>query len=133
LHSGSQQVEDALVRIKLGLRGSQMTHNDETGLRVTCNRLWSHMAATSQLTYYQYYEKQGKEATCAMEVLPDFSGRGLFRYARGMHFAYPFISIKTWDLYCESWVLNVPSSYLMVRSFSGRFWRISPKSIIHGW
>src|SRR6266566_9511264 len=74
LQRGSTQVEEALEYIKKGLMGSQVMHNYETGLRIAGKGRWLHVAATSQLTYYQYHEKRGKAATDAIGILPHFQG-----------------------------------------------------------
>src|SRR5260370_22923801 len=74
LQCGSRQVEEVLDVIKHGLIDSQVMHNDETGFRVAGHGLWLHIAAASQLTYYQSHQKRGKEATDAMGILPQFHG-----------------------------------------------------------
>jgi transposase len=74
LQAGSKLVQKPLDRIRESLIGSQVLHNDETGFRVAGKRLWLHVAATSQLTYYQSHEKRGKEATDAIGILPQFQG-----------------------------------------------------------
>ncbi|HLZ60711.1 MAG TPA: IS66 family transposase [Ktedonosporobacter sp.] len=74
LQTGSSQVQEALTVIKEGLMRSALIHNDETGFRVKSSRLWLHVTATSQLTYYQSHEKRGKEATDAIGILPRFHG-----------------------------------------------------------
>jgi transposase len=74
LQAGSTGVELALERIKQGLISSSVMHNDETGFRIAGKRRWLHVAATSQLTYYQYHEKRGKPATDAIGILPHFQG-----------------------------------------------------------
>lgn len=63
-----------LQRIKTALQTSQVVHNDETGFRVDKKRWWLHVAATRWFTLYLAHPKRGKEATDAMEILPDFQG-----------------------------------------------------------
>jgi transposase len=74
LQCGSRQLDEALDCIKQGLISSPVLHNDETGFRITGRRLWLHVAATSQLTYYQYHPKRSKAATDAIGILPHFQG-----------------------------------------------------------
>src|SRR5260370_21304046 len=72
LQRGSTQVEEALEYIKHGLMGSQVMHNDETGVRIAGKGRWVHVAATSHLTYYQYHEQRGKQAPDSIRLLPHF-------------------------------------------------------------
>lgn len=74
LQCASRQVDEALGAIKKGLINSPVMHNDESGFRSAGQRLWLHVAATSQLTYYHSHEKRGKAATDAIGILPHFQG-----------------------------------------------------------
>src|SRR2546430_4190508 len=64
-------------RIKRALHTSQVVHNDETGFRVNKKRWWLHVAATRCFTLYLAHPKRGKEATDAMEILPNFLGTSM--------------------------------------------------------
>src|SRR6266566_3042419 len=66
-----------LQRIKMALHTSQVVHNDETGFRVNKKRWWLHVAATCWFTLYLAHPKRGKEATDAMEILPNFLGTSM--------------------------------------------------------
>jgi transposase len=66
-----------LKRIKTALQTSQVVHNDETGFRVEKKRWWLHVAATCWFTLYLAHPKRGKEATDAMEILPNFHGTSI--------------------------------------------------------
>ena len=67
-------VTPVLQRIITGLQTSRVVHNDETGFRVENKRWWLHVAATCWFTLYLAHPKRGKEATDAMEILPNFLG-----------------------------------------------------------
>ena len=66
-----QPVETAL---KTALLRSEVLHSDETGVQVTKQLHWIHVAATSTLTFYAHHAKRGREAFTAMGILPHFEG-----------------------------------------------------------
>jgi transposase len=70
-------VAPVLKRIKTALHTSQVVHNDETGFRIEKKRWWLHVAATRWFTLYLAHRKRGKEATDAMEILPNFLGTSI--------------------------------------------------------
>src|SRR5947209_1932983 len=70
-------VSPVLQRNKIALHTSQVVHNDETGFRVEKKRWWLHVAATCWFTLYLAHPKRGKEATDAMEILPNFLGTSM--------------------------------------------------------
>ncbi len=57
------------------LRGSEVIHNDETGISIEGKRKWLHVACTEELTHYAVDDKRGKEATDRIGILPHFHGR----------------------------------------------------------
>ena len=59
------------------LRGSEVIHNDETGVSIEGKRKWLHVACTEKLTHYAIDDKRGKEATDRIGVLPRFRGRAI--------------------------------------------------------
>src|SRR6266496_2235977 len=70
-------VTPVLKRIKTALQTSRVVHNDATGFRVEKKRWWLHVAATCWFTLYLAHPKRGKEATEAMEILPNFLGTSM--------------------------------------------------------
>ena len=70
-------VTPVLKRIKTALQTSRVVHNDETGFRVEKKRWWLHVAATCWFTLYLAHPKRGKEASDAMEILPNFLGTSM--------------------------------------------------------
>ncbi len=56
------------------LQHSDVTHFDESGLRVKGKLHWLHVASNKLFTYYQVHAKRGTEAMDDAGVLPEFSG-----------------------------------------------------------
>lgn len=80
-----QPVEE---QIKEALTSVEVLHQDETGLYVTGQRQWLHVACTEQLTHYAVHPRRGQEALDAIGILPRFTGtsvhdgwRAYFHYA----------------------------------------------------
>ena len=80
-----QPVEE---QIKQALTSVEVLHQDETGLYVSGQRHWLHVACTDHLTHYAVHPKRGQEALEAIGILPRFSGtsvhdgwRAYFHYA----------------------------------------------------
>jgi len=80
-----QPVEE---QIKQALTNVEVLHHDETGLYVSGQRHWLHVACTEQLTHYAVHPKRGQEALEAIDILPRFGGtsvhdgwRAYFQYA----------------------------------------------------
>ena len=75
-------------QIKQALTNVEVLHQDETGLYVSGQRQWLHVACTEQLTHYAVHAKRGQEALEAIGILPHFTGtsvhdgwRAYFSYA----------------------------------------------------
>lgn len=68
------RLEEIEAQIKLGLIQSEVTHFDETGLRIAATQEWLHVACNESLTYYFTHPKRGREAMNEMAILPKFKG-----------------------------------------------------------
>lgn len=71
---GAENLISSCEQIKAAISKAQVGNFDETGLYVAGNRFWLHVAATPDLTYYEYQEKRGREAMDAIGILPSFTG-----------------------------------------------------------
>lgn len=88
-HAILQPVEE---KTKSALIRKAVIHNDETGMRVTKELHWLHVASSETLTFYFVHKKRGKEAVDAMGVLTKFKGvsvhdhwKTYYRYAEPAH------------------------------------------------
>jgi transposase len=71
---GSRRLQPVETALKAALLRSEVLHSDETGVRVTQQLHWIHVACTSTLTFYTHHAKRGREAFTAMGILPHFGG-----------------------------------------------------------
>jgi len=74
LESCSRGLEQAEGAIEAGLKEAEVSHFDETGLRVGKEGMWVHVASTPGLTHYGVHQKRGGEATTEIGILPSFEG-----------------------------------------------------------
>lgn len=71
VQAGSAPAIDA---IKEQLVAAEVTHHDESGLRIEGKTQWLHVASTAELTYYEAHRKRGQEAMNAIDILPNRTG-----------------------------------------------------------
>jgi transposase len=63
--------------IKEEVKGSEVVHFDESGMRVEGENYWLHSAGTESCTVYGIHEKRGKEAMDEIGILPEFKGTAI--------------------------------------------------------
>jgi transposase len=64
-------------RLKALLTAAVVAGFDETGIRITAQRLWLHSCSTAQHAYYQAHAKRGQQATDYIGILPNFKGTAI--------------------------------------------------------
>src|SRR5512138_826680 len=77
LAEAASQLAPSCAAIRQAIQQAKVAHFDETGFYVAGQRLWLHVAATRQLTYYAHYDKRGRQASEAIGILPQFQGRAI--------------------------------------------------------
>jgi transposase len=68
------QVQPSLDQIQAQLKWSPVVHSDETGARVAGKLHWTHVAATTRLTYYAVHPQRGAAAWQALGILSKLTG-----------------------------------------------------------
>jgi len=86
------EIVPVTAAIQQQLRTADVTHFDETGLRVAGKLHWVHVASTLTLTHYTLHPKRGATAMTAGGILPQFTGtavhdhlRSYFKVHQGAH------------------------------------------------
>lgn len=74
VQEGAGMLGEFLDQVRGLLRGSDVVHADETGLRVEALLAWVHAASTTDLTLYHLDRRRGTKAMDAMGVLEHLSG-----------------------------------------------------------
>jgi transposase len=70
----SRRLAPVETALKAALLRTPVLHSDETGVQVTKQLHWIHVASTPLLTFYAHHAKRGREAFAAMGILPHFGG-----------------------------------------------------------
>ena len=70
----SKNLEEPVKNIKDAVKGAEIGHFDETGMRSQGGLKWLHTASTGRLTYMEMNKKRGQEAIDDIGILNDFKG-----------------------------------------------------------
>lgn len=73
-YEGLASVEAA---IQVGVQTAALAHFDETGLAVSGQLSWLHVASTSRLTHYGWAAQRGSKGADAIGIVPAFDGVGM--------------------------------------------------------
>jgi transposase len=64
----------AIQAIRTQLCTADVTHHDESGLRIAGTNQWLHVSSTDTLTHYGVHGKRGREAMAEIDILPNRQG-----------------------------------------------------------
>ena len=74
LEQANEVLEPIEMVIKDAIRGSPVSHGDETGIRVDGQTQWLHVFSTLSYTYYYWSKHRGQKAHQADGLLPGYEG-----------------------------------------------------------
>jgi len=77
-----EKIAPSLQQIHALLRGADVAHFDESGVRVQGKLHWLHVAGTPELTAYSVHAKRGREGMNDFGILPEFQGRAMHDHFR---------------------------------------------------
>ena len=69
-----ENLEQTEIDIKQQIIQSEVTHNDETGIRCEKKTQWIHSSSTELYTHYSIQNKRGREGMDAIGILTNFKG-----------------------------------------------------------
>ena len=70
----AENLEGPVKSIKEAVKGAEIGHFDETGMRSQGKLKWLHTASTGHLTYMEMHLKRGQQAMDEIGILNDFKG-----------------------------------------------------------
>ncbi len=72
-----ERLAEVEVAIKQGVTEAKVAHVDETGVNITGQTAWLHVASTAHLTFYAAHHKRGRAAMDEIGIAPRFRGRAV--------------------------------------------------------
>jgi transposase len=92
INSGADRLVFIENNIKTLLINSQILHNDETGINISGEKQWLHVAGNKTLTHYSVHKKRGFDAMEDIGILSKFKGtmihdhwKSYFKYTQPNH------------------------------------------------
>lgn len=74
INANADKLKTIENNIKSLLTGGELLHVDESGLNISGDKHWLHVASNKQLTHYGVHKQRGFRAMENIKVLPDFQG-----------------------------------------------------------